>query len=286
MFKIGEFSKLTQVSIRMLRYYDEMGLLKPDKVDPFTDYRLYSAEQIPRLNRIRFLRDLGFGISEIAEGLCRWEDGTIEEMLEKKRRETEEDIKNAQEKLNRIDLAKRDIAEDKIAIHCSTSINHIPACPVFSLRKTVKDYYCEGQLWKEMAGYMETHSVSAVAGLKTFTIYHDAGYKEQNIDMEVCLPVRELGKSEEGFQFRVVEEAPFMACSMVQGPFENIAGAYLALAGWLSKHSQFEMEGDSRQSVHRGPWNEADPDKYLTEIQIPLKKRSRWRKEIAALGQE
>ena len=51
MFKIGEFSKLTQVSIRMLRYYDENDLLKPAQTDPFSGYRLYSVEQIPRLQR-------------------------------------------------------------------------------------------------------------------------------------------------------------------------------------------------------------------------------------------
>ena len=53
MFRIGEFSKLTQVSVRMLRYYDEAGLLKPAEVDRWTGYRLYSAGQIPRLDRIR-----------------------------------------------------------------------------------------------------------------------------------------------------------------------------------------------------------------------------------------
>lgn len=274
MFKIGEFSKLTQVSIRMLRYYDEVGLLKPDKVDPFTDYRLYSAQQIPRLCRIRFLRDLGFGISEIAEALAGWESGSMEGMLERKRRETEEAIKKAQDKLNRIDLARRDIGQDKISINCGVSIKSIPSCPVFSLRKTVKDYYCEGELWKEMSKYMETHSVSPLQGSNTFTIYHDSSYKEQDIDMEVCLPVHTLGESGEGFQFRSVEAVPLMACSMVQGPFENIAGAYLELADWLSKHNQYEMEGHSRQSVHRGPWNEELPDNYLTEIQIQLKERS------------
>lgn len=273
MFKIGEFSKLTQVSIRMLRYYDEVGLLKPDKVDPFTDYRLYSARQIPRLNQIRFLRDLGFGISEITEALAQWDSGSIEGLLEKKRRETEETIKKAQDKLSRIDLAKRDIGLNKISVNCSVSIKHIPDCPVFSLRKKVGDYYCEGQLWKEMSRYMETHSVSPLPGCNTFTIYHDPSYTEQDIDMEVCLPVRTLGESRDGFGFRVVEEVPFMACTMVQGPFENISGAYLALADWLSKHSQFEMEGNSRQIVHRGPWNEEEPENYLTEIQIQLKNR-------------
>ena len=69
MFRIGEFSKLTQVSVRMLRYYDEAGLLKPAEVDRWTGYRLYSAGQIPRLDRIRYLRDSGFQVSEIALAL-------------------------------------------------------------------------------------------------------------------------------------------------------------------------------------------------------------------------
>ena len=58
MFRIGEFSKLMQVSIRMLRYYDETGLLKPAVIDPWTGYRMYSAQQIPVLKKILYLRDL------------------------------------------------------------------------------------------------------------------------------------------------------------------------------------------------------------------------------------
>ena len=65
MFKIGEFSKLSQVSIRMLRYYDETGVLKPEKVDILTGYRLYSSEQISQLNKIIFLRDTGFNLSDL-----------------------------------------------------------------------------------------------------------------------------------------------------------------------------------------------------------------------------
>lgn len=66
MLKIGEFSKLTQISIRMLRYYDETGLLKPATIDPQTGYRLYSSDQLTRLNQILMLRDCGFTISEIS----------------------------------------------------------------------------------------------------------------------------------------------------------------------------------------------------------------------------
>jgi len=66
MFRIGEFSKLSQVTVKALRYYDEIGLLKPAKVDPFTGYRYYSADQLPRLNRILALKDLGLSLAQIS----------------------------------------------------------------------------------------------------------------------------------------------------------------------------------------------------------------------------
>ncbi|MDZ4875250.1 MAG: hypothetical protein CLLPBCKN_004646 [Chroococcidiopsis cubana SAG 39.79] len=62
MFKIGDFSKLSRVSIKALRLYDEMGLSKPIQVDQFTSYRYYCASQLPRLNRILALKDLGFSL--------------------------------------------------------------------------------------------------------------------------------------------------------------------------------------------------------------------------------
>ena len=157
MFKIGEFSKLTQVSIRMLRYYDETGLLKPAKTDKFTNYRLYAMDQIP-------------------------------------------------------------VSSD------------------------------------------------------TFTIYHDMDYREKDVDMEICAPVARMGENINRFVYRNTEPVPIMACTMVYGSFENIAGAFLSFANWLQEHNQYKMAGTSRQIVHRGPWNEDSPDKYLTEIQVPLVK--------------
>ena len=84
MFRIGEFSKLTQVSIRMLRYYDEVGLLKPAKVDEWTGHRLYSVEQMPRLNKILYLRASGFNVSEIALAIS-LDDSLLLDILDKKR---------------------------------------------------------------------------------------------------------------------------------------------------------------------------------------------------------
>lgn len=269
MFKIGEFSKLTQVSIRMLRYYDETGLLKPSKIDKFTSYRFYSAEQILDLNKIIFLRDLGFNVSEISVALDHWNDDFIAEQLDNKRIEIEKMIKIEKDKLNKIELAKKDLYQEKTALNYNVSIKSIPSYQVFSLRRIVKDYYAEGLLWKEMADFAEKHNIPI--SNNTFTIYHDTSYKEIDVDIEICAPVSKIGNDICGFTYRNTEPVPIMGCTMVYGPFENISGAYLSFANWLQAHNKYEMTGQSRQIVHRGPWNEENPDKYLTEIQIPLK---------------
>lgn len=270
MLKIGEFSKLTQVSIRMLRYYDETGLLKPEQIDKFTSYRLYSASQITTLNKIIFLRDLGFGVTEIADALKHWDNPSIEKSLESKRLEIEETIKQEREKLSKIELAKRDLGLEKISMDYNVTIKSIPSYQVLSLRRIVPDYYSEGSLWEEMSAFAAAGRIPISSN--TFTIYHDSDYKEQDVDIEVCASAKRMGENRDGFVFRVTDPVPEMACTMVFGHFKNIAGAYLAFAKWLLEHNQYRMGRHSRQIVHRGPWNEECSENYLTEIQIPLER--------------
>lgn len=267
MFRIGEFSKLTQVTIRMLRYYDEAGLLKPARIDGLTGYRMYSADQIPTLNKIIYLRDSGFNVSEIASALSH-DDGFIIEQLDNKYSEIEDNIRAEQEKLRRISLARNELLQGKNDMHYNVSIKPVPACLVLSLRRRIPDYYAEGALWQEMSAFARERHLSVSD--KTFSIYHDEEYKETDVDVELCAPVQSQGRSCGDFIYRQVEAVPKMACTMVYGDFSNIAGAYLAFAAWLQENSGYQMAGSSRQIVHRGPWNETEPENYLTEIQIPL----------------
>ncbi|MCL2137376.1 MAG: MerR family transcriptional regulator [Coriobacteriia bacterium] len=268
MFKIGEFSKITQVSIRMLRYYDEAGLLKPSETDKFTNYRLYSVEQIPTVNKIKFLRDLGFNITEIALALASWDDGYILGLLEDKQAEIQSLIEAEQGKLSKIELAKRDIFQQRITTHYNVSLKSVPSYQVFSLRRVVSDYFAEGALWQEMNAMADKLGVKPSDN--AFTIYHDEGYRDKDVDIEVCVPVAQIGEAVDGFAYRHTEHVPIMASTMVYGPFDNIASAYLDFASWLQAHNQYIMGETSRQVVYRGPWNEEDPEKYLSEIQIPL----------------
>ncbi len=272
MFKIGEFSKLTQVSIRMLRYYDEIGLLKPSQIDPWTGYRMYSVEQIPVLNKIVYLRDSGFTVAEIAVALTNEEEQQLIEQLNAKYAQIENTILEEKEKLKKIELAKKELVHKKSEMHYNISLKSIPAYQVLSLRRVVPTYYHESELWKELSSFATQNHIPVSD--KTFSIYHDIEYKEKEVDIELCAEVKKLGKSTGDFIYQTIAPVPIMACTMVYGEFSNIARAYLAFSDWLQKNSEYKMSGPNRQLVHRGPWNEPNPDKYLTEIQIPLENRT------------
>src|SRR5215203_2296866 len=104
MFKIGDFSRFTRVSVKTLRHYDEMGLLRPRVVDRFTNYRYYSADQVPRLNQILALRELGFSLEQIGRLL---EAGLSAEQLRGmflgKRMEILERLREDEAQLGRVD---------------------------------------------------------------------------------------------------------------------------------------------------------------------------------------
>ena len=124
---------------------------------------------------------------------------------------------------------------------------------------------CSGRSYLILQGNIELIVLQPL-----FSIYHDEDYREANVDVELCLPVKKAIRDCDGFQCREVEEEPLTASLMVYGDFSNISYAYRSFAKWLQENSQYKMKGSSRQIVHRGPWNEKNPENYLTEIQIPL----------------
>ena len=127
MFRIGEFSRLTQVSVRMLRYYDAQGLLKPALTDPFTGYRLYTAEQIPQLQRVLLLRDAQFTVGEMAPLLARWEEGAVAEGLRAKKRELERELEQQRRRVEKIGAALQDLAGGRLEVHCNCLLYTSPS---------------------------------------------------------------------------------------------------------------------------------------------------------------
>lgn len=256
----------------MLRYYDEVGLLKPAQIDKFTGYRFYSVDQIPMLHKIIFLRDSGFQVSEIVTILSNGSKDFIVRQLIDKQNEIQTIIKEEQERVTKIEAAIREIEIEQNSMHYDVTLKKVPSYPVISLRKRIPNYFSEGLLWKELAELIEKEQINVPANALNFAIYHDVEYIETDVDVEVCAVIPDPDIYRNSYLYRETEEVESMACLMVYGPFENIGPAFESFACWLTEHNQYKMIGLSRQICHRGPWNEETPDQYLTEIQIPVEK--------------
>lgn len=271
MLKIGDFSKLTHVSVRMLRYYDNQGLLKPSYVDPVTGYRMYSAEQVPELQKIILLRDLNFGVAEIMELLQNWNDKYLMRCLHDKIRDIEAVIQMEKKRIQQIRAAIEHIEIDKFDQYYNVTIKSISSYPVISLRRKVDNHFEEGKLWSELMDFVhQEHIEYDRSSQNNIALYHDNEHLDSYIDIEVCLIVRQLGENKGAFTYRTLESIDKMACMMVYGPYENIAGAYYSFADWLDKNQPYTMGNPSRQITIIDYEDTDNPEEYLTEIQIPL----------------
>jgi len=113
MIRIGDFSRISQTPVSTLRYYDEVGLLKPVEVDHFTGYRYYTFDQLERLNRILALKALGFSLEEVARLLG--DDlppRQVFAMLQRKRAELREQVQGNHERLEHVDAWLKQIEKE------------------------------------------------------------------------------------------------------------------------------------------------------------------------------
>ncbi len=139
MLKIGEFSKLSQVTVKTLHHYDEIDLLKPVKIDPFTNYRYYSVDQLPRVHRIMALKDLGLSLEQI--GLMLNTDISVEQirgMLRLKQGESQQRMREEQERLRRIEFRLQMINIEGQMPALDVIIKEIPAITALTLRQSMK----------------------------------------------------------------------------------------------------------------------------------------------------
>src|SRR3712207_3255796 len=136
--KVGDFSQLGQVSVRTLHHYDERGLLKPAEIDDWTGYRFYSVEQLPRLNRILALKDLGFSLDEISRLLN--EEVPAERlrgMLATKQAEIERQLSEGRARLARVEARLRQIEQEGEPSPYEVVIKKVSPQTVISARAVV-----------------------------------------------------------------------------------------------------------------------------------------------------
>jgi DNA-binding transcriptional MerR regulator len=271
MFKIGEFSRLSRVPVKTLRYYDEIGLLKPAQVNPFTDYRQYTLDQLPRLNRILALKDFGLSLEQIAD-LMR-EDVSPDQlrgMLRLKRAELQQEISETQARLARVEARIHEIETEQSVPAIDVIVKQTGPLRLASLQAVIQHYSETGDLLNRLInGFGELRLKPDGPLIAT---YFQLEYRESDIQVEVAVPVNAQFADRGDIKY-IERSGDLVATVLHQGSYATIGQGYRALLTFIAANG-YEVQGICREVYLRGPELGVKPDDFLTEIQIPIRKIS------------
>jgi DNA-binding transcriptional MerR regulator len=283
-FKIGDFSQMGQVSVRTLHHYDERGLLKPARIDDFTGYRFYSADQLPRLNRILALKDLGFSLDQVGRLVS--DDPLPAEqlrgMLTLKRAEIERQLTEGRTRLMRVEARLKQIEGEGEPSPYEVVIKKPPSRTVASIRgvvPTLEDmptYRCD--LYDELYDGLDRLLIEPVT--PEYALYHDIEYMDRDIDMEVAVAIDKVpldgGNDSDGrLAFRELPAVGEMASVVHGGSAWEIPRAISALFAWVGANG-YSATGPYRELHLYGRENDlfrkdaSNVDSILVEIQLPV----------------
>jgi len=272
MLKIGDFSKLSRVSIRMLRHYDDIGLIVPESIDEFTGYRYYSEAQLPLANRINALKDMGFSLTVIAEILNTYNDpSTLKTYLMLKRTELMEQAEKTSRQLLILEAAINRVGKDENVMDYSVNLKEMSQRYVASLRKTIPCYEKEGILWEQMMKELSLQNVQYANPCYPIAIFHDEGYKESDVDVEIQLSVQGIYTDTEHVVFKTVP-AIQIASATFQGSYDQISQVNESVANWI-KDNVYTFAGAMFNIYHVSPSMEQNPEKWVTEVCYPVIKK-------------
>lgn len=269
MFKIGDFSKLSSISIRMLRHYDKVELLQPIKVDEQSGYRYYSAAQLKKVNQIQTLKDMGFNIATIKEIIECDNIDSIKEQFLNRSVQIKEDMTNLQKQLRLLEDSMKTMREDVVEMNYHVLIKEIPERTVASVRKIMPSYNCEEDLWGVLMQEIQMKNISIAHPSYSIAVFHDREYKENDVDVEIQLSILGNQKNTKDVTFKNVKSTN-VASITVNGSYEQMTAVNEAAAKWIETEG-YELAGPMFNIYHVSPAMESDPNKWVTEVCYPVK---------------
>lgn len=275
MFKIGDFSKLSRVPVKTLRYYDQIGLFKPHGIDRFTRYRYYSADQLALLYRILGLKELGFSLEQIAQLLAGdLSPEQLKKMLELRREEILQHLQEAQEQLERVEERLRQIEQVGQLPEYDAIVKSIQAQWVATLSDTLPGYDQAGQVFTHL--FNELCSLLRKVGIETgdpgLAIYTEIDPLEDRTRVEAALPLSGPLPAHfpdlEGVSVYRLPEVETAACVLHQGELASIGEAYQFLLSWIQSNG-YRIHGPVREQYlcHK---SDGLLEQCVIEIQFPV----------------
>ena len=265
--KIGEFSRLSKVTVRALRHYEQIGLLVPEIVDRWTGYRYYTVGQFQKIQNICTLKTIGYSLEEIRDMMEDESHFPSVESLEEKivRCEQELEVLKERHRLLKAFVASHKKNHKMEKLHFES----LPAIIVASHRAVIPSYAELGDLCCEVIGpEMARLGCECIEPGYCYTIEH-GGYKPQDIDIEYCEQVKEKGTDSAIIKFKEIPAVPMAACMKVFGPYENLRQSQIDLFALLEKKG-YKVTGHPRANYIDGIWNQEDANKWLTIIHVPV----------------
>ncbi|MEU8764677.1 MerR family transcriptional regulator [Streptomyces sp. NPDC048659] len=270
MFTIGDFARHGRVSVRMLRHYDAIGLLRPARVDPHSGYRFYEAAQLARLNRVIALKDLGFTLDQVQSILD--EQVGAEElrgMLRLRRAELEEALERSRALLAQVGARLRAIESEGRMSTQDVVVKKIPAVRIAELSGIAASFGPEhitpviSPLYEELCGRLESAGITGWG--PGIAYYEDAGRGDGSVLVHAGMTVPE-GTAVEGLEVLVLPGIEEAATIVHRGPMEALLPTAQTLASWIEANG-YTSTGYARELYLEVPEDKA---KWVTEFQEPV----------------
>jgi DNA-binding transcriptional MerR regulator/effector-binding domain-containing protein len=274
MFTIGEFSRLGAISIRMLRHYDEIGLLAPADVDPVTGYRSYSIAQLRDLNRIVALRGLGFSLADVRRLLAGITAAEMRGMLLLRQAELERRLAADRSSLASVEARLRAIErEDDMAD--DIVVKAAPTQRLLAVARSIPGFGPDNVAPVLNPAYDELLGIVGQMGLDPDRVYlscYDIAHEDadQRITMFVGTPVPdEVTEAVAPAEILVLPGVEVASC-VRQGTTREVWPQIVHdVMTWIEEHG-YEHVGPGRDFFLE--INDAEPSRQVFEIQAPLRR--------------
>jgi DNA-binding transcriptional MerR regulator/predicted transcriptional regulator YdeE len=275
MLSIGDFAGLGRVSVRMLRHYDAIGLLRPAHVDPHSGYRFYTAEQLSRLNRILALKDLGFSLQQVQVMIEEKVDlGELRGMLRLRRAELAAQVERDTSRLALVDARLRMIESEGHMNTGDVVLKQVPPLRVAMLSATAAGYDHPtsitenlSPLYPRLMELMEKAGVEMTGSPVAYYLPAPTGPEDETITVHAAFPIGDAEAGDAGFD--VVMLPAFEAATAVHtGPMSEAFRTGGKIATWIEDNGyRTAPPGYAREVYLHCPPN---LDEWLTEMQVPL----------------
>ena len=266
LYKIGMFAAMNHVTVKTLRFYEEQGLLMPALIHSENGYRYYTLSQMAVLHQITALKLAGLTLEEIV----RINSGADEEaVLLKKKSEL---LAKISDLTRQIAIVDGYLSKKKTCLSAPVLIKTIPETTVAFMRTRLESYDGLFDRMPEMGALMEKAGCVCALPEYCFTNYLEPGYKDGDILVEICESVMEAKQEIGNLRFKTLPEIQ-AACVFHKGSYRTFSESYETVLRYIEENG-YEIAGEIRESYIDGVWNKDDESEWLSEIQVPVRRKT------------